>query len=86
MSAVSPRLGKPAAVTVTWVLFAAAWLVRGGPLWWVSIVALITWPPPGYLPPGRFRMKATSCGRLAWTRFMRFHLHQGSASKVPDPL
>jgi hypothetical protein len=24
------------------VLFAAAWLVRGGPLWWVSIVALIT--------------------------------------------
>jgi hypothetical protein len=24
------------------VLFAAAWLVRGGPLWWVSIMAVIT--------------------------------------------
>jgi hypothetical protein len=42
MPSVSPRLRKPAAITVIGVLFSAAWLVRGGPLWWVSIVALIT--------------------------------------------
>jgi hypothetical protein len=38
---IRPRLRKPAVTTVAGLLFAAAWLVRGGPLWWVSIMALI---------------------------------------------
>jgi hypothetical protein len=38
---IAPRLRKPAAYALGGVLFAAAWLVRGGPLWWVSISALI---------------------------------------------
>ncbi len=36
-----PRVRKPAAMALGGVLFAAAWLVRGGPLWWVSILAVI---------------------------------------------
>ena len=38
---IPPRLRKPAAYGLAGLLFAAAWLVRGGPLWWVSINALI---------------------------------------------
>jgi hypothetical protein len=38
---IPPRLRKPAVYALAGVLFAAAWLVRGGPLWWVSIPALI---------------------------------------------
>ena len=38
---IPPRLRKPAWVAVGGVVFAAAWLVRGGPLWWVSITAVI---------------------------------------------
>ena len=38
---IRPRLRKPAGIALAGVLFAAAWLVRGGPLWWVSILALI---------------------------------------------
>jgi hypothetical protein len=41
MGFIAPRLRKPAAYALGGVLFAAAWLVRGGPLWWVSISALI---------------------------------------------
>jgi hypothetical protein len=41
MGFIPPRLRKPAAYALGGVLFAAAWLVRGGPLWWVSISALI---------------------------------------------
>ena len=41
MTFVPPRLRKPAMYALAGVLFAAAWLVRGGPLWWVSIVAVI---------------------------------------------
>ena len=37
----SPRLRKPAASALAGAVFAAAWLVRGGPLWWVSILAVI---------------------------------------------
>ena len=37
----SPRLRKPAGIALAGVLFAAAWLVRGGPLWWISILAVI---------------------------------------------
>ncbi len=38
---IAPRLRKPAVTGLTGILFAAAWLIRGGPLWWVSILALI---------------------------------------------
>ena len=38
---VPPRLRKPALIVLTGILFAVAWLVRGGSLWWVSIPALI---------------------------------------------
>jgi hypothetical protein len=41
MSFIPPRLRKPAGVALAGVVFAAAWLVRGGPLWWVSIPAVI---------------------------------------------
>ena len=41
MSFISPRLRKPAASVLAGLLFGAAWLVRGGPLWWVSILAVI---------------------------------------------
>ena len=41
MSFISPRLRKPVGIAVAGALFAAAWLVRGGPLWWVSIPAVI---------------------------------------------
>ena len=41
MTFISPRLRKPAGIALAGVLFAAAWLVRGGPLWWVSILAVI---------------------------------------------
>jgi hypothetical protein len=44
MAFVPPRLRKPTGIVVAGVLFAAAWLVRGGPLWWVSIPALIAAP------------------------------------------
>ena len=38
---IPPRLRKPAIYALAGILFAAAWLVRGGPLWWVSIIAVI---------------------------------------------
>jgi hypothetical protein len=41
MTFISPRLRKPVAIALACALFAAAWLVRGGPLWWVSIMAVI---------------------------------------------
>ena len=41
MPFISPRLRKPVGVALAGAAFAAAWLVRGGPLWWVSILAVI---------------------------------------------
>jgi hypothetical protein len=41
MTFIPPRLRKPAGIALAGAVFAAAWLVRGGPLWWVSILALI---------------------------------------------
>jgi hypothetical protein len=38
---ISPRLRKPAGIVLAGAVFAVAWLVRGGPLWWVSILAVI---------------------------------------------
>lgn len=42
MTFIPPRLRKPAIYALAGVLFAAAWLVRGGHLWWVSIMAVIS--------------------------------------------
>jgi hypothetical protein len=44
MAFIPPRLRKPAVILVVGVVFAVAWLVRGGPLWWVSVPALIAAP------------------------------------------
>ena len=44
MAFIPPRLRKPAGIAVAGVLFGAAWLVRGGPLWWVAIPAFIAAP------------------------------------------
>ncbi len=41
MPFISPRLRKPVGIALAGAAFAAAWLVRGGPLWWVSIPAVI---------------------------------------------
>jgi membrane protein implicated in regulation of membrane protease activity len=41
MSFISPRLRKPVGIAVAGAVFAAAWLVRGGPLWWVSILVVM---------------------------------------------
>jgi cell division protein FtsW (lipid II flippase) len=41
MTFIPPRLRKPAGIAVAGAVFAAAWLVRGGPLWWVSILAVV---------------------------------------------
>jgi phosphatidylglycerophosphate synthase len=34
---IRPRLREPALTALAGAVFAAAWAVRGGPLWWVSI-------------------------------------------------
>jgi hypothetical protein len=41
MTFIPARLRVPAVCALAGVLFAAAWLVRGGRLWWVSIMAVI---------------------------------------------
>ena len=41
MTFIPARLRVPAVYALAGVLFAAAWLVRGGRLWWVSIMAVI---------------------------------------------
>jgi|SRR5215472_4418566 len=41
MTFIPPRVRKPAIYALAGALFAAAWLVRGGNLWWVSIFALV---------------------------------------------
>ena len=41
MTSISPRLRKPALFTLAGLLFSGAWLVHGGPLWWVSVPAVI---------------------------------------------
>jgi hypothetical protein len=38
---ISQRLRKPVVISVAGALFAIAWLVRGGPLWWVSIMTVV---------------------------------------------
>jgi hypothetical protein len=41
MPFIPPRLRKPGIYALAGLLFSAAWLVQGGRLWWVSIVAVI---------------------------------------------
>ena len=41
ISFIPPRLRNPAITVVAGAAFAAAWLVRGGPLWWVSILSVV---------------------------------------------
>jgi fatty acid desaturase len=38
---IPPRLRKPLGLALAGLVFAGAWLVRGGPLWWVSIMTVI---------------------------------------------
>src|ERR1700761_2792194 len=40
-SLISPRLRKPAVYGLGGLLFAGAWLVHGGRLWWVAVPALV---------------------------------------------
>jgi hypothetical protein len=67
MGFIPPRLRKPAAYALGGVLFAAAWLVRGGPLWWVSISALIL-TAAGVARLYRLGGKDTDEGALAGSR------------------
>ena len=41
MTFIPPRLRKPGIYALAGLFFSAAWLVQGGRLWWVSILALI---------------------------------------------
>jgi hypothetical protein len=42
MAFISPRLRKPLGYVIAGTLFAAAWVIRGGPSWWLSIVIEVT--------------------------------------------
>ena len=42
MTFIPPRLRVPLLYTVATVLFAAAWLVRGGKTWWFAILVIVT--------------------------------------------
>jgi hypothetical protein len=41
MTFIPPRLRKPAVYALAGLLLAAAWLVRGGPLWWAAVIPVI---------------------------------------------
>jgi hypothetical protein len=42
MTFIPPRLRVPLIYGAATVLFAAAWLIRGGNTWWIAILALVT--------------------------------------------
>lgn len=62
MPFIRPRLRKPAGIALAGALFAAAWLVRGGQLWWVSILAVIA---AAARAMSLYRMGATDTGEGA---------------------
>ena len=41
MTFIPPRLRKPLWNALAGAAFAAAWLVRGGPTWWISIMTVV---------------------------------------------
>ncbi|HEY2312315.1 MAG TPA: hypothetical protein VGH96_01770 [Streptosporangiaceae bacterium] len=43
ISFIPPRLRVPLVNGIAALLFAAAWLIHGGRLWWVSILVIVTW-------------------------------------------
>ena len=43
MTLIPPRLRVPLVNGIAAMAFAAAWLIRGGRLWWVSILVIVTW-------------------------------------------
>ncbi len=47
---ISPRLRKPVLTALAGAAFAAAWLIRGGPLWWVAILSVSSASGHGLLP------------------------------------
>jgi hypothetical protein len=52
----SPRLRRPAGIAVAGTAFAAAWLVRGGPSWFLAIVIEVSTIVPvvtAYIQDGR---------------------------------
>jgi len=62
MRSIPRRLRKPVAIMVAGVLFAAAWLVRGGPLWWVSIMTVVVTAVRAY---SWYRMSGTDTDEAA---------------------
>jgi hypothetical protein len=42
ISFIPPRLRKPLGYVLAGAIFAAAWLVRGGPTWWFAIVVMVS--------------------------------------------
>ena len=41
MTFIPPRLRKPVVYALAGLLLAAAWLARGGPLWWAAVIPVI---------------------------------------------
>lgn len=64
---ISPRIRKPLLTALAGAAFAAAWLVRGGPLWWVAILSVIVTAVRAY---GLYRAggKDSDEGALAGSR------------------
>jgi hypothetical protein len=42
ISFIPPRLRKPLGYVLAGAIFAAAWLIHGGRLWWVAILVMVT--------------------------------------------
>jgi len=38
---IQPRLRRPLLLALTGAIFAVAWVVRGGPTWWISIMVVV---------------------------------------------
>ena len=42
---IPPRLRKPILLALAGAIFAVAWVVRGGPTWWLSILVVVVTAP-----------------------------------------